>query len=94
MPNKIEAPFTPEQVTALNAWQNNGAVHPFTCGGNRGDYAHKKYQFEHPDQDFGQLVATSEGWICPVPGCGYKQSWAHNFMAVPVAQRIINEDQK
>jgi hypothetical protein len=50
MSNKISAPFTADQVEALNRWQN-GPVHPFTCGndheGNR------------------DLVATETGWICP-----------------------------
>jgi hypothetical protein len=34
-----------------------------------------------PEQQFNQtaLVATTEGWLCPC--CGYKQNWAHDFMA-------------
>lgn len=28
---KVFAPFTPEQVEALNAWQQLGYIHPFTC---------------------------------------------------------------
>ena len=75
---KIEAPFTPEQVSYLNAFQNSGRFHPFTCGGDRGDEAHTAYRAEHGG-DFGQLVATAEGWICPV--CGYRQTWAHDFTA-------------
>lgn len=47
---KIMAPFTPEQVNALNIWQN-GPVHPFTCGNDH-----------EGDRD---LVATESGWICP-----------------------------
>ena len=27
------------------------------------------------------LVATPAGWTCPTEGCGYKQDWAHTFMA-------------
>lgn len=78
MTDKIEAPFTPEQVRHLNAWQH-GPYHPFTCGsGDRMDARHVAYQAEHPDEDFGQLIATAEGWICPV--CSYRQQWAHGFM--------------
>jgi hypothetical protein len=29
---KITAPWTPEQVEALNAYQQLGMFHPFTCG--------------------------------------------------------------
>ena len=47
---KIKAPWTQEQVDALNAWQALGNVHPFTCGGKgcRED-----------------LVAHEAGWHCP-----------------------------
>lgn len=33
-----------------------------------------------PEMSFNStnLIATEEGWICPV--CDYKQNWAHNFM--------------
>ena len=75
---KIEAPWSIEQVAALNRWQANGHVHPFTCGGERMDAAHTTYQAGHPDQDFGQLVASVYGWFCPA--CSYRQSWAHDFM--------------
>lgn len=62
---KIKAPFTPAQVEALNKWQKNGNVHPFTCGNDHeGDR---------------NLVATTEGWKCP--SCDYTQNWAHAFMA-------------
>lgn len=75
---KVFAPFSVKQVAALNKWQNLGYVHPFTCGGDRGDAAHKEYQFRNGG-DFGQLIATESGWICPV--CGDTQNWAHGFMA-------------
>ena len=68
----IKAPFTPEQVEALNHWQHSGKIHPFTCGGNRTDELHLDGQ--------GVLVATREGWVCPY--CDYKQDWAHDFMAI------------
>jgi len=82
MSDQVVPLWTQEQIDALNAWQNSGRVHPFTCGNNRGDAAHKAYAEEHGG-DWGQLVATPEGWICPVPGCGYTQKWAHAFMADP-----------
>jgi len=30
-PDLIFAPFTPEQVQALNVWQRLGYTHPYTC---------------------------------------------------------------
>lgn len=65
--SKIEAPFTPEQVEALNAYQAAGWFHPFTCGN------------EHRDPR--TLIAEAEGWRCPKPRCTYRQAWAHEWMA-------------
>jgi len=79
--DKLKAPWTPSEVAALNRWQTFGRVHPFTCGNNRMDPAHVAYQADHPDQDFGQLVASVNGWFCPV--CSYRQTWAFHFMAYP-----------
>jgi hypothetical protein len=70
-------PWTEEQCARLNEWQNCGWVHPFTCKGQRSDRPHADYARAH-NQDLGQLVATPQGWVCPV--CGYRQSWAHVFM--------------
>lgn len=75
---KLTPPWSDEQVDALNRYQGESRFHPFTCGGDRADDAHKAYQAEHGG-DFGQLVATNDGWVCPV--CGYRQQWAHGFMA-------------
>ena len=75
---KIESPWIEEQVQALNAFQNLNSFHPFTCGGDRGDEAHKKYAKEHNQSDWGILEATENGWVCPV--CGYTQNWAHGVM--------------
>lgn len=47
---KITTPFSEEQVKALNAYQETGVFHPFTCG----------IDSRHRD-----LVATPDGWICP-----------------------------
>lgn len=74
----IRAPWTNAQVFALNLWQNNPAVHPFTCGNDRGDAAHVHDASFTGKHDFGILLATNEGWVCPV--CGYAQDWAHDFM--------------
>lgn len=72
MSHTIKSPFTPEQVDALNLFQNDGWHHPFTCGsGNRADAAHLDGE--------GVLVATAQGWKCPY--CDYTQDWAHGFMA-------------
>jgi len=74
----VKAPWTEEQVNKLNEFQSSRRMHPFTCGsGNRTDEAHKTYQAQHGG-DFGQLVATTDGWRCPV--CDYRQDWAHEFM--------------
>ena len=74
----VDAPFSPEQVASLNAFQSSDHTHPFTCAGDRGDAAHRAYQAEHGG-DGGQLVATETGWICPV--CGSRQDWALLWMS-------------
>jgi hypothetical protein len=76
--DKISAPFTLEQVESLNKFQYNRRYHPFTCGNDRSDKAHKGYATAHDFPDNGLLVATQEGWVCPV--CRYTQSWAWEFM--------------
>lgn len=71
MIDKIEPPWTKEQVRALNRYQRGGWMHPFTCGsGHRTDEHHLDKQ--------GVLVATESGWLCPF--CDYEQDWAHSFM--------------
>src|ERR1022692_2872373 len=69
----IKAPWTPEQVKALNEYQEGGWFHPFTCGG---DNRNKK----HLDGE-GALVAAVYGWVCPY--CDYEQDWAYEFMTQP-----------
>ena len=61
---KIRAPFTDEQVAALNRYQTETTFHEFTCGN------------EHTGER--TLVAATDGWICP--SCAYTQKWAHQFM--------------
>jgi hypothetical protein len=66
-PEQIIAPWTPEQVDALNAFQRYDFRHPFTCPNeHRGDRT---------------LIATRHGWLCP--HCDYTQYWAYKFMLDP-----------
>lgn len=69
--NTLNAPFSVQDVEILNNYQNSGMVHPFTCG-KRDD---------HVGDDV--LIATTNGWVCPHPGCDYTQNWAWSFMADP-----------
>lgn len=64
----MHAPWTPEQCDTLNAQQQAGEFHPYTCG-NR-----KDIEKTHADGE-GILVATPDGWVCP--WCDYRQDWAH-----------------
>ena len=67
MMDRIEAPFTPEQVASLNAFQLAGVMHPFTCGAE--------------DCHGIRLIAARDGWHCASQICDYRQGWAHAFMA-------------
>lgn len=72
-------PWSDEQVTALNRFQDSGQLHPFTCGsGNRSDASHRDVRARLGLRDNGQLIATRAGWICPA--CDYRQEWAHAAM--------------
>lgn len=73
MTDRIRAPWSSEQVDALNRFQQEGGMHPFTCG------------YEHPAHPNPILQATRNGWRCYVTGCDYEQDWAHAFMADPNA---------
>lgn len=66
--NIIRAPWTAEQVEALNRSQQSGFVHPYTCGSG------KRTEANHLDKE-GVLVATENGWRCLY--CSYTQEWAH-----------------
>jgi hypothetical protein len=72
MTDQIRAPWTPEQVAALNRFQAEGGLHPFTCGNDHATGAL-------------HLVAHEDGWHCWLPDCDYRQDWAHAFMADPDA---------
>jgi hypothetical protein len=61
----IRAPWTGEQVDALNRFQRLGYVHEFTCVEPHGGLDRTLY-------------ATVNGWRCP--HCGYQQDWAHAGM--------------
>lgn len=75
MPDIIRAPFTPEQVDALNRFQRADGMHPFTCG-----------ELHVPGAPI--LIARADGWHCSDPygeECGYTQDWALAVMANPDA---------
>lgn len=61
----LRAPWTQGQVDALNAFQQLGNYHSYTC-----PYTH--------DWRTRRLVATTEGWTCANPRCDYTQDWAHS----------------
>lgn len=63
MSERLIAPWTREQVNALNRYQKGWKFHPYTCGTE-----------EH--ENSVDLVATVNGWVCPLK-CGYRQNWAH-----------------
>lgn len=65
---KITAPFTPDQVRNINAYQQRNDVHPFTCPNHHGESE-------------VILEATSKGFACPRKNCVYTQNWAHAMMA-------------
>jgi hypothetical protein len=54
----IRAPWTDEQVAALNAFQRDRRFHPFTCPGERERGERCKER---------NLTATRDGWVC---ACG------------------------
>lgn len=56
------APWSPEQIKTLEAWQRNKDLHPYTCGNG----LHSITQV---------LIPTVDGWVCP--SCDYTQNWAH-----------------
>jgi hypothetical protein len=65
--DQVQAPWSDDQVDALNAWQQLDHVHPFTC----------------PEDHLAgavSLVATPTGWVCPQGKCKRTQSWAYRLM--------------
>jgi hypothetical protein len=67
----VKAPFTKSPVDSFNEYQQSGAFHPFTCGGDNRNAAHLGGE--------GKLVATESGLRCPY--CDYTQDWCHEWMA-------------
>lgn len=59
----IRAPWDDATVEQLNLYQKVPFFHPYTC------------PREHPHQT--DLLATTDGWVCPQQHCGYTQDWAH-----------------
>ena len=77
---KIRAPWDEMTVMLLNAGQQFGDQHPYTCSNG----------CEVPI--FGgslrlSLIAGVDGWFCP--GCAYRQDWAHAFGLTIVADRLL-----
>ncbi len=70
---RIEAPWSDAQVASLVRFQTDARVHPFTCPR---EHTIRKGEF----QIDVRLMPTTAGWICPVRGCDYKQTWAHVSM--------------
>jgi hypothetical protein len=64
------APWTADEVASLNAYQQAGAYHPFTCGDDACRAADPLKQ--------APLTASPDGWRCP--RCEYTQNWAHTWM--------------
>lgn len=64
---KVDAPWSPDQVASLNAYQDSGRFHPFT--GKRKE-----------NGDETVLIATTVGWT-ETPRGPIVQTWAHDFMA-------------
>lgn len=72
----VFAPFAPDQVASMNAYQVSGVMHPFTCSGGHAPHGADAGDAGHRVG----LVASASGWDCPAAGCTYRQDWAHAFM--------------
>jgi hypothetical protein len=71
---KINAPFTEEQVKNLNDYQDFGSFHLFTCCSPSDVPKCERVS----GKSEGSLIATKNGWVCP---CGkYTQTWTWKFM--------------
>lgn len=65
--------FTAEQVLSLNAYQEAGHTHPFTCP--REHRVMRGEVFEEPVC----LRATTGGLVCWWPRCDFEQLWAFEY---------------
>lgn len=69
----VKAPFSPDQVRWINAYQRSGAFQPLTCPN-----LHKSRI----------LAAEPEGMVCTKrPRCSYTQSWVPAFVVDPRWER-------
>jgi len=69
----VKAPFTDEQVKAIQAWQDEWGLYT-CCSHNNCD------RINQPNE--GLLNVTNEGFVCP---CGdYTQNWCSDIMVTPV----------
>lgn len=73
----IYAPWTDEQVAALNRWQEWDNIHPFTC-------------INSHSPETRDLIACETGWFCR--WCDYTQNWAHDFMLNPPRNILVDWD--
>ncbi|MBO0719048.1 MAG: hypothetical protein J2P55_17195 [Rhizobiales bacterium] len=71
----IRAPWSTDEIAALNRYQRRGMFHPFTCPHHTG-----------MEGDDRMLFATRDGWICA--HCDYRQDWAHRAMLTAPEQHI------
>jgi hypothetical protein len=69
------APWTDDEVDSLNAYQQSGAGHEFTCG----DDACRGGKAGRPGSRQAPLIAGPGGWLCRF--CPYRQDGAHPWMA-------------
>jgi len=72
---KVIAPWTTEEVKALNQYQKLNPTHAFICS-------------EQHDKE-SVLVATEDGWICPIVGCYYARDWAEDFMLTGKQEQTV-----
>lgn len=72
----LRAPWTQDQVDALNAYQHLGAFHPYTC-------------LQPHEGTARYLVATTEGWVCTQ--CPYTQNWAHDRAVTLGIEKWLND---
>jgi hypothetical protein len=77
----VRAPWTPEQVERLAAWQAAGHVHPFTCGPCRDRDTEARIADGTWPTTTGPefaLIPTVDGWVCGT--CDYTQDWCFTVM--------------
>ncbi len=78
---QIKAPFTDEQVKALNEYQDKGRFHPFTCIGQMKEQEDENGKFKERTrrvcQNDGKLIATNNGWVHAenINRIGHMHSW-------------------